>query len=73
MTFLSGCESQPIKVKTVTVRLLPDENLLIDTETPVFNGSTPRDLSAHVKVLEASIWQCNVDKGSLREWREGNK
>ena len=67
---LNAC-SQPVVTVKEPSRMYPPLALTLDTRLPDFTGETYGDVIQYAIDLRASLLSCNVDKASLRDWRNG--
>lgn len=66
---LTGCAFLP--TRTVSIRDLPPESLLVDTPIPVAAGRKNEDLARWAPELYCALIRSNEDKAALRAWRAG--
>ena len=66
---LTACAFLP--TRTVIVREVPPDLLLIDTPIPLPAGRKNSDLARWAPELYCALVQSNQDKAALRAWRDG--
>lgn len=68
LLLLTACGTRPIKVDTQTIKLTPPAELLRQSDVPMLDGNTNKDLLFWSLDLQDRLKQCNGDKQLILEW-----